>query len=80
MLRRPIFPLLALLAGCASPPPAVLPAATMSAAAKAPYLDPYCTASLGRPDCWRNPQVLPNQPAELADVPHGAMPASSWSK
>jgi hypothetical protein len=70
-----MFLSLALLAGCATPPPAVLPAAATSAAARAPYLDPYCTPTLGRPDCWRNPQVLPNQPQELADVPHGAMPA-----
>ncbi len=75
MPRRPMFLSLALLAGCATPPPAVLPAAATSAAARAPYLDPYCTPTLGRPDCWRNPQVLPNQPQELADVPHGAMPA-----
>jgi hypothetical protein len=75
-----MFLSLALLAGCATPPPAVLPAAATSAAARAPYLDPYCTPTLGRPDCWRNPQVLPNQPQELADVPHGAMPAGGWFK
>lgn len=76
MVHRFPLLLLALLGACTSPqPPAILPPAATSATAKAPYLDPYCTATLGQPDCWRNPQVLPNEPAELADVPHAAMPA-----
>ncbi len=82
MVRRPpLLPLSVplLLAACAAPPPpAVLPPAATSAAAMAPYLGPYCTASLGIPDCWRNPKALPNEPAELADVPHGAMAARRW--
>ena len=81
LARRPllVLPLLLLPAACAAPPaPAVLPAAVTARAAKAPYLGPYCTATLGTPDCWRNPQVLPNEPAELADVPHGPMPTTEW--
>ena len=76
MLRRLPFLLLALLAACGVPlpPPATLPPEATSKAAKAPYLSPYCTPTLGVPDCWRNPRALPNEPAELADVPHAAMP------
>ena len=80
MCRRRFRVLLLLLlpAACAAPPPAVLPAALTARAATAPYLGPYCTATLGIPDCWRNPQVFPNEPAELADVPHGPMPPARW--
>lgn len=61
-------------------PPAVLPASATSRAA-APYLTPYCTATLGTPDCWRNPQAFPNEPRELADVPHGRMPGGGlWAE
>jgi hypothetical protein len=34
-----------------------------------PALPPYCTRSLGIPDCWANPEALPNHPPELADGP-----------
>lgn len=82
MLRRVLLLALpSLLAACAAPmPPAVLPASATSRAATAPYLTPYCTATLGTPDCWRNPGVFPNEPRELADVPHGRMPgAGLWT-
>lgn len=79
MVRRLSLLLLVPLASCAAPPPpAALPPAMTTRAAKAPYLAPYCTATLGLPDCWRNPQVFANEPPELADVPHGPMPARRW--
>jgi hypothetical protein len=81
MFRRLPLLLLSLLGACApSPPPAVLPLSMTTREAKAPYMDPYCTRTLGQPDCWRNPQVLPNEPAELADVPHAAMPGGGWTR
>lgn len=30
---------------------------------------PYCTRSLGVPDCWVNPQALPDHPPQIADGP-----------
>ncbi len=42
---------------CCRPPPAP------------PQLLPYCTRSLGVPDCWSDPAQLPNHPPELAASP-----------
>ncbi len=79
MVRRLSLLLLVPLASCAAPPaPAVLPPSVTAQAATAPYMTPYCTATLGLPDCWRNPQVFHNEPPELADVPHGPMPRVRW--
>ena len=30
---------------------------------------PYCTRSLGVPDCWASPALLPDPPRGLADAP-----------
>ena len=35
----------------------------------APEPPPYCTKSLGRIDCWLNPEALLNPPRQVADGP-----------
>ncbi|HET6185275.1 MAG TPA: hypothetical protein VFA03_17000 [Acetobacteraceae bacterium] len=34
-----------------------------------PLPQPYCTATLGVPDCWIDPALLPNRPPDLQDQP-----------
>jgi hypothetical protein len=41
---------------------------------KAPEPQPFCTRSLGVPDCWVDPSKLPNNPRELADGPRALTP------
>lgn len=36
---------------------------------------PYCTRSLGRVDCWANPEALPGPPREVADTPRSYVAA-----
>lgn len=36
-----------------------------------PALQPYCTRSLGAPDCWTDPGQLNDRPHELTDTPAG---------
>lgn len=54
--------LLLLLSGCSD-------AAGQSpfCAAVAPPPQPYCTRTLGRVECWANPEALPGPPPEVAD-------------
>ena len=40
-----------------------------------PEAPPYCTRSLGVPDCWRDPARLPGHPRELGDGPRILTPA-----
>lgn len=35
----------------------------------APERPVFCTRSLGVPDCWANPEKLPNHPRQIADGP-----------
>ena len=35
---------------------------------------PFCTRSLGRIECWQNPEALPNHPAQVADGPRALTP------
>jgi hypothetical protein len=35
----------------------------------------FCTRSLGIPDCWAEPDKLPNKPREIADGPRALTPA-----
>lgn len=63
--------LLLLLSGCSN------------AAQQSPFCDttaappppPYCTRTLGRIECWANPEVLPGPPPEVADGPRALTPA-----
>jgi hypothetical protein len=40
-----------------------------------PESQAYCTRSLGVPDCWRDPENLPDHPPELGDGPRTLTPA-----
>jgi hypothetical protein len=40
----------------------------------APARPPYCTRSLGKVDCWSNPEKLPGPPREVADGPRTLTP------
>ncbi len=69
MIRGLVLLLLLLLSGCVAP------------AQHSPYCDriappvPYCTRTLGRVECWANPQALPGPPPEVADGPRALTPA-----
>ena len=40
-----------------------------------PEEPPFCTRSLGRVDCWADPQSLPGNPVGVADGPKTLTPA-----
>jgi hypothetical protein len=44
------------------------------AAEKPPETPVFCTRSLGVPDCWNDPSLLPDTPHELADGPRTLTP------
>lgn len=44
------------------------------ASEKRPEQPPFCTRSLGVPDCWADPSKLPNHPREIADGPRALTP------
>jgi len=39
-----------------------------------PERPPFCTRSLGVPDCWEDPTKLPDNPHEIADGPRALTP------
>ena len=41
---------------------------------KPPDQQPFCTRSLGVPDCWEDPSRLPGKPREIADGPRSLTP------
>jgi hypothetical protein len=64
-----------LLAGCrASPPP--LPSRAVVAQ------QPFCTRTLGTPECYASPALLPDHPEGIADTPDRVPPAATpwWKK
>jgi hypothetical protein len=67
-----LFMCLFLLAGChaSAPPPR---------AAAAPQ--EFCARSLGTPDCYAAPALLPDHPEAIGDTPErGAPPVTPWWK
>jgi hypothetical protein len=57
--------LLLLLSGCAGAPQQ----SPYCDATAAPPPPPYCTRTLGRVECWANPEALPGPPPEVANGP-----------
>jgi len=71
-VMRPILCVLCLLAGCekAAPPPRAVA-----------VQQPFCTRTLGTPDCYAAPALLPDKPAPLGDTPvRTPPPPTPWWK
>jgi hypothetical protein len=45
-----------------------------------PPAQPFCTRSLGVPDCWQDPDALPDHPPGLADGPITLTPAQEANR
>ena len=45
-----------------------------------PAPPPYCTRSLGRVDCWANPEAMSNRPPQVADGPMTLTPAQEANR
>jgi hypothetical protein len=68
---RPALGLLLLLACCQAPRPPLAAAVEQ----------PFCTRTLGMPECFATPGLLPDHPAPLGDTPvRPAVPPVPWWK